>query len=72
MPTLRCCLCMHMVCDTQEEIALVFPSSWGFSSDCSVVMFLNVILVIANWDGGLGEGAGEWDQMQPAQEGILR
>lgn len=30
MPTLRCCLCTHMVCYTQEEIALVFPSSLGF------------------------------------------
>lgn len=44
---------------TEEEIrALVFPNSLGFffrlGRDCFVVMFLDVILVIANWDGGFG------------------
>lgn len=44
-----------MVCCTQEEIAaLVFPCSLGFFFRLFIVMLLDVILVIANWDGGFG------------------
>lgn len=34
--------------------ALVFPNSLGFFFKLGRVMFLAVILVTANWDGGFG------------------
>lgn len=44
-----------MVCYTREEIsALVFPNSLGVFFRLARVMFLDVLLITANWDGSFG------------------
>lgn len=69
-----------MMCYTQEEIpALVSPNSFWFvffffqageRLFCSLVLRCHLGNSKLGWRQILGQGAGDWDQMQSAQEGF--